>query len=273
MKKLSGFFRSSNWPLAFALGALVTTVAVAATSFVSPIEIKTCTSGQFVSAIASNGTVTCGTPSSSSGGLFNQVMSATPTSSSTGLTTWANQGGASVADGATGIVLTVPASSANNWRLRTKTGPSTPWSVKALIAMASSFDNDQIWCGIGFWDGTKIENIVLFGQSSGSPYNGVTNLGVARFSAVGTFDAWDAVWSGHNASVGIIPNLAWFGIANDGTNVIFRYSADGTTFTDLFSRTISGGSLSTYGTIAFGGNETQNNGTKCTLMSYEETSP
>lgn len=193
-------------------------------------------------------------------GLFSQVRSITPTSTTTGLTTWQNQGTASVTDGSTGVVLTVPAGAGDNLRIRKKTAPSTPYTITALIALEATNQNFQL-AGIGWTDGTKLHTIHI-------TQAGV--IEVARWSTVTAFSAQDA------ANTPAVPqNPYWLQISDDGTNVIFRCSKDGVTFRDVFSVAKASGYLgsSGYTSVLFFANRQNSVGTStcyATLMSYKQ---
>jgi hypothetical protein len=92
-------------------------------------------------------------------GLFSPVLSALPTASSTGLSTWQTQNGASVADAATGITITGASASNSNWNMRTKASPGTPYTITALLAenyAAPLCVAGIIGMAIGWTDGTKL---------------------------------------------------------------------------------------------------------------------
>lgn len=198
----------------------------------------------------------------SGGGLFGPVLSAIPTAANTGLNAWVNQGGASVADGATGIVLTVPAAAGDNLRIRTKTAPSTPYTVTALLAIEASNQNFQM-VGLGWSDGTKLHTIQL-------TYNAGWGIEVAKWTNATSFSATDVAIQTRPG-----PGRFWVQVEDDGTNVYFRLSADGATFREVFSVAKASGFLggSGYTNIVFFGNRNNNTGTStayCTLMSYDE---
>ena len=170
--------------------------------------------------VASGGLAPGTAPSSGGGGggsgLWSGALSAVPTSSGTGLTTWANQGGATVADGTSGIVLTAPSGAGDALRIRSMTAPATPYTITALCSLAgvASF----VFGGIGFTDGTKIHGIAL-GVSG--PYS----LTVQKWTSATAFSANDFGGNGNNLGA----PLMWLQIRDDGTNVKFRYGAFGST--------------------------------------------
>src|SRR5260370_23133398 len=68
---------------------------------------------------------------SAAGGLYNQIMSATPTMASTGLSAWLNQGSATTANSATGLQIT--GVSGQLWQLLSKASPTPPYSITAEV--------------------------------------------------------------------------------------------------------------------------------------------
>lgn len=202
-----------------------------------------------------------------SGGLFSQVMSATPSSSTTGFTNWINQGStATVTDAATGILLQdgTPASG-TTVRLRTKSVPSTPYSATALFAMDLQPGTPFSGFVFGWYDGSNKIQVINFQLQSGS----ALYLGVLNFSS-------PTAYSG--ASYGQVPwvggQLVWLRLQDDGTNVSFSYSMDSVGWVVLYSVAKSSGYLgsSGYSNLAFG-ICTQNASAGVTLLSYRETSP
>src|SRR5207244_4507278 len=104
-------------------------------------------------------------------GLYHQVMSATPTTSSTGLTSWLNQGSATVTDSAVGIDITAPSSGgAANITGRFLAAPAAPYTFTALVA-ATRNSNNFNGVGIGWYDGTgKLQTINYVLSGGGTPF-------------------------------------------------------------------------------------------------------
>jgi hypothetical protein len=138
-----------------------------------------------------------------------------PTSASTGFTSWTNQGGASVANGTTGIVLTAPTNAGDSWRLRTKTAPTAPYTITVQVAHVAVVNFS--FTGIGWTDGTKLHGIYVGNQSSTT-----TRLAVGKWNTVSSFSAND--FTGADG-LGFSP--IWLQIQDDGTNVKFRYGFGG----------------------------------------------
>lgn len=194
-------------------------------------------------------------------GLFRRSISATPTLSSTGLATWFNQGSASVADSDAGVLLTIPAeSNLDRVRGRYKTAPSTPYTITALVG--SVMFGNPVMAGIGWHDGTKVQEIDL--RNSGAGWV----IFVSSWTNSNTFSADNA------GSVVAPANPLWLRLADNGTTVSFQYSADGVNFYTRYSVAKASGFLgsSGYSNILFFGNMKNGftgNGL-VTLMSYAE---
>jgi hypothetical protein len=206
-------------------------------------------------------TLNGGSSSSTAGGLYNQVLSATPTRVSTGLSGWLNQGSATTGDTATGLQVT--GVSGQFWQLLTKTPPATPYSITAEIQCFYSANGvngtSTIGGGIGWTDGTKLHLLALQNAT----------LLVTKFSNFTTFSAND--FSNGNFPQYNFQYPNWLKIKDDGTNVVFYFSADGATFQQLFSVAKSAGYLgsSGYSTLVFG---TNSNGAAatCTVLSWAQ---
>ena len=189
-------------------------------------------------------------------GLFGTSMSAVPTASGTGLSTWVNQGSATVADTTSGIYLKVDSGHGGGWAARKTSSAGThKWS--ALVAMPSLLATHFV--GIGFTDGTKIHNI--YAIYSG----GVISIQVAKWTNSTTFSATDVT------RAGMVGGYWWFQIEDDGTNAVFRIGNDGVNWTDLYSVAKASGYLGSggYSAVLFGGG-IQSSGVEngCSLLSW-----
>ncbi len=161
-------------------------------------------------------------------GLFNQVMSATPTAASTGLSTSANFGGSTtVTDAATGITLfDVSNGAAENTRVRFKTAPAAPYTIKALIAVTNDLvNNHHVLVEIGWYDGTKILAIGLHASS------GLLNtLDLVQKTNVTT--------DGGSTSLAVgVQDRIWVAINDDGASLHMAYSADGANYIRVYDQT------------------------------------
>lgn len=199
------------------------------------------------------------------GGLWSGVMSASvPTSASTGLTTWLNQGGASVADVATGVTITAPNSSADSVRGRTKAAPGTPYTITALISATALVDSTHIVStGIGWYDGTNKLHLLALDYNSA---NKSWAISVNKFTNPTTFSANDVT----DTFPGSI-NPVWLRIKDDGTNAQFFFSTDGVNFTQAFTVAKASGFLggSGYTNVVFFANAIARD-VFGTLMSYAQ---
>lgn len=226
-------------------------------------QAQTLTAGTGISVTNSAGGVTiAGSGGVGLNGLYRQVMSATPTASSTGLSTWLNQGSSTVADSSTGIEIVSPSSGVSvSISGRYKTTPSTPYTVTALVA-ATRVSNNYSGIGIGWFDGTtKLHTIHYVLNNGGAPF-----IQVNKWTGYNSFSGVDLTSSFNGFSQPI-----WLQIKDDGTNVSFGFSQDGANFLTLFSVAKSSGYLgaSGYNKLIFYVNP-QGGQTIGTLMSWTE---
>jgi hypothetical protein len=97
-------------------------------------QAQTLTAGSGIAITNGAGSVSIAATAGTGGtGLYRQVMSSTPSSSSTGLTTWLNQGSSVVSDAAIGMTIDAPSSATTSLSGRYMTAPSTPYKITALI--------------------------------------------------------------------------------------------------------------------------------------------
>lgn len=192
------------------------------------------------------------------GGLYNQVMSATPTSAGTGLTNWVNQGTATQTDGQTGMVIHDSSQSSATLRILSSAAPAAPYTITALLAVTGSPTN-SITGGIGWYDGSsKVEDIGLV-------YTNGWVLSQQEWNSPTSYNTSSAA-----TNTGNVP-LVWLQIQDDGTNVYERFSYDGVSFITLFTIAKSSGWLgaSGYSNIIFFTNP-QGAETYATLMSWTQ---
>jgi hypothetical protein len=195
-------------------------------------------------------------------GLYRQVLSATPTAASTGLASWMNQGGATVGDGPTGIVVTAPASGGHSVIGRYGAAPTPPYKINILVAITRS-SNSFNHVGLGWYNGSNRLQIIDFATYGGG----------ANFIEV---TQWNTPTS-HNASpfvspVNGFPQPIWLQIADDGTNVSFAFSQDGANYLPVFSVAKSTGWLGStgYSNVVFTVNPVGPTTTLGTLMSWTQ---
>ena len=196
-------------------------------------------------------------------GLYSQVLSAVPTSASTGLTTWANQGSATVADDATGVTIYSPSNGASdNFRLRWKTAPATPYTVTALVGFTASTITSFPACGFGWYDGTKLQ---CFSFGFGNAAAQTPRLVVRNLTDVSTLSTILAT------APDSIPTPFWCRLKDDGTTVSFQISWDGVHFATLYSVAKASGFLGSGGyTRIWYGVNAFNAEAWIALMSYAE---
>lgn len=202
-----------------------------------------------------NGSAWTTITASGSSGLYSQVLSTLPTAAGTGFNTWLNQGGASVADSATGICISSPSTGAS-LKGRTQAVPATPYTRTALIAMTGNY-TANIGAGIGWYDGAnKVQYIGL--NANATPI-----IVVTHYSNPTTFVANDFVGSAN------VPPMLWFRLNDDATNVTFSFSMDGANFATVYTVAKASGYLGAtgYSNIIFLANP-QGAQTYATLMSY-----
>jgi hypothetical protein len=185
------------------------------------------------------GTITI---SATSGGantpLYRQVMSDTPTSTGTGLANWLNQGSASVSDSAVGICIDAPSSgSSANLTGRYKSAPATSYAITILLAATRTGGTSPNGVGIGWYDGTAKLHVLSYQVSNGVPF-----LTVNKWNSVTSFSASDAT----NATTAL-PQPIWLRISDDGTNVTFAFSQDGSNFVSVYSIAKASGFLGSSG--------------------------
>lgn len=198
-------------------------------------------------------------------GLFNQTLSATPTRAGIGMSSTLGTGH-TITDGDTGVTISSPDDNTSTViRGIYKTSPSTPYTITALVSR-----NDNTTRGVaamlGWYDGTKLQTLYL-----GSAGTGVQNqLAVVNWSDVNTFSA--------NAAAGAALNMGrmlWMRIIDDGTNVKFQFSIDGSTFIQLYTIAKASGYLgsSGYSSVGFFTKSDSGGGgfpTVLGILSYDE---
>src|SRR5262249_39178856 len=110
------------------------------------------------------------TPGSASG-LYRQVISATPTSTSTGLSNWLNQAGSVVTDSPIGPILNAPSvGNTANMSARFVAGPSPPYTITVLVGVTRNTNNFGGF-GIGWYDNSsKLHVLSYVSNNGGSAY-------------------------------------------------------------------------------------------------------
>lgn len=202
-----------------------------------------------------------------SAGVYAPVMSATPTQAGTGFTTAVNSTHVTpvVTDGLTGVSIVAASNGgAHGIYGLAKAAPSGGnKTATALFALNSGWLGLQAYGGFGYYDGTKIQMLVIdFHPGATGPLLDMYNL-----TDKNTFNS-----STGSAGVAFVQTLLWMRLVDDGTNVHFATSVDGVTFIDFLSVVKSTGFLGATGyTNVIFGITPFNAKSSITLMSYAET--
>ncbi len=159
-------------------------------------------------------------------GLFSGQMSPLiPSQSSTGLSTWLNQGTATESDGANGMYFVMP-DNGNSNNARGLYGPApTPPYTRTILLLYNEVNATDSYVLFGWYDGSaKLQTIA---------YNNNANQGWV------TWNSYSSLQTINPVAVPIW-EFVWFRLADDGTNYTMSYSYDGVNF-----NTIATGSKST----------------------------
>lgn len=228
-----------------------------------PPQGQALTAGPGIAIMNGTGSITIATNGTEAGhGLYARSMSATPTAAGTGLSSWLNQGGATVADNAVGITITAPTSGTTpNLIARYMVAPSTPYTITSLIAVTRN-SNSANGIGIGWYDGTAKLHVLSFTLNTSYPV-----LQVNKWTSATAFSANDFA-----SAINAFPQPLWLQIKDDGTNVSFSFSQDGTFFVTLFSVAKASGFLGAtgYSNVVFFVNP-QGSQTFGTLLSWTKS--
>jgi hypothetical protein len=156
-------------------------------------------------------------------GLYSGLMSETvPTQSSTGLTTWYNQGSCTLSEHAGGLTILNPTLGAShNTGGLYRAAPAAPWVLTTLVSI-SCRPGDYPAARLGFINPTT-GSASLFGFLA----NGT--LGVSNFSAPSSILPPMATVSVAGTRV------LWLRLSDDGSSLHFSYSWDGVNFVELYS--------------------------------------
>lgn len=194
------------------------------------------------------------------GGLYQPVMAPVPTTANTGLSSWLNQGTASVANTAVGVSITAPnVGTSDSLRVRYAPVPTPPYTISALIANTTVTTVGTL-VGFGWYDGSaKLTTISL----------NASNLEVENWNSTTSINGVPAAFFNLGA------NPAWVQISDDNAgNYAIRFSADGYNFNTRLTGTKAGGFLGSTGYANFVFMVDAKNGpTIGTLMNLRQTSP
>lgn len=156
-------------------------------------------------------------------GLYSGLMSeTTPTQSSTGLTTWVNQGTASATDTTVGLQIVNPTTGADdNIRGLAKPVPATPYTLTALLELAS-INGNYPSALLGWADSasTKTHIVTLCGD------------GRSGFISPTTYSSWTLSGAPQFTRDG---RRCWLQLSDDGTTITVRWSFSGVYWYTLFS--------------------------------------
>lgn len=220
------------------------------------------------------GVIGCGPVGSvTPNGLFSQVMY-TPTTTSSGFTTALNQSTTfSATNNATGITVadTTPQSGTNTYEGIVGAYPSSPFTKTFLFSTPQPSKTGSNWAYAGLivtstTASTSPAMQFFFGTLSGTcttiEVQGITNL---THSGTGTNIA--------STASNFCPAYLWLQYHDDGTNLYFSYSLDGSNWVQLYSVAKSssylvsqGGSLNYLGVFLYNGASSGQEG--YTLLSY-----
>lgn len=156
-------------------------------------------------------------------GLYSGIMSvAVPTQANTGLTTWVNQGGATVTDASVGIQIINPTTSSDdNIRGLFRPVPATPYTLTALLELASVAGNYPTailgWADSG---STKTHAVFICGDGR-SGLVSPTGYSSWSFSGAPTFTR-----DGRRV---------WLRFSDDGTAIAVQWSISGVYWHTLYS--------------------------------------
>lgn len=124
--------------------------------------------------------------------------------------------------------MVAPASAVDSLRILHTTPPTAPWTFDAIILPDGASTN---WCsfGIGVYD-TSSTQITALGIS----FNNGWIIDVTRFNNPTSWNATTA----NVINIGMRPYI-YLRIINNSTNFLFKYSANGIVYHQLYSQTLT----------------------------------
>jgi len=153
------------------------------------------------------------------------------------------------------VQLQITNNASLNWRLLTKSQPSTPYTLTFIWGFYQQLNNSED-TGVYFYDGTKLMGLEFLSQAS------TFTIRVEKITDV-THDASTAaskaLYNSGNlpmvhspmGTLAALGPLLYARIANSGTTLTFSYSLDNITWTSLFSESV--GTFITPTKYGFGG--------------------
>lgn len=147
------------------------------------------------------------------------------TSFDTGLWTWRNQGGASIAQAYGRMVMTVPTSATTANRIIEQTAPSTPYSITAKLGFAT--DNVNFSSAGLMLINNSSGRILRWGPGWDNPYK----ILATRFTNPTTFSAN----SDSALHLDGITSMVVLRMVDDGTNILCQLSPNGLDFKTMYS--------------------------------------
>lgn len=139
---------------------------------------------------------------------------------------WRNQGSATVATRGKSLYLTAPAAANNNIKGYEITTPSTPWSITIGI-MPFEWGVNYNNVGLYVTDGTKLVAFSL-------QYNTGWIITVINYTNATTYSS-----APFSITAPVSHYLFFLKIVNDGTNLTFYYSINGTDFYQVYQTTVT----------------------------------
>jgi len=229
----------------------------------------TITAGAGVTVTNGAGSITIASSSGVGGvGLYQPLITTLASQANSGLTTWINQGGATVADTSMGMMITAPAAGAASIRALSKSSLTPPYTIKALVILDGKQNANYIYTGLGWSDGTNAATSKFHLGLLISNGSFAKTMEVEKWSNSTT---WNSTEVGGVSGVG--NNMIWLAISDDGTNVYFLYSINGVFYTQLFTVAKAAGYLgaSGYSNIVFFAQNSNSVASAGTLVGYIET--
>lgn len=172
---------------------------------------------------------------------------------------WVNQGSSTLTTTYGNMLLYAPASGSNSNRIRVKTAPSTPYVIEAGMTVQATKSN--FYGGGLCFRQSSDSKLVTFGVAGGAS----NNMASAKWTNETTFSA--------DYTLSPDPNPGdwdlWIRIADNGTNRIVSWSADGLTYTDL--HTVTRTDFLTADQVGFFANSSNSQGVWINLFHWKQS--